>query len=339
MKLYKVILLVLLIAGTAYIAYNQHSAPYRTMEGQIFGTYYRIIYQHSDDLQEAILSELNAVDASLSMFNPESTLSRLNRGEDPDADKLLAYLFPKAMKVAEATDGAFDITIAPLVNAWGFGFKKADWPSPEEIDSIRSFVGYEKVRMQGKKIVRDDDRIMIDLSAIAKGYGCDVVAQLLDKEKSGNYMIEIGGEVVVKGRNSKGELWSIGVARPAEPGEEKSEGFQCVLSLKDCAVATSGNYRNFFYKDGVRYAHTIDPHTGYPVSHTILSATVVAPRCYEADAYATAFMVMGVEKARQVLETQSHLAAYLVYADEKGDWKVWMTAGFHQYISQASWDR
>ncbi len=332
MKLYKVILLVLLIAGTAYIAYNQHTAPYRTCEGKIFGTYYKITYQHTDDLQEAILSALGGVDASLSMFNPESTLSKLNRGENPDVDNLLAYLFPRAMKVSEATDGAFDITVAPLVNVWGFGFKNEEWPSQQTIDSIRAFVGYEKVRMQGKKIVRDDDRTMIDLSAIAKGYGCDVVAQLLDKEKSENYMIEIGGEVVVKGESSKGELWSIGVAKPVDVGEEQSEGFQCVLSLKDCAVATSGNYRNFFYKDGVRYAHTIDPHTGYPARHSILSATIVASHCYEADAYATAFMVMGMEKAQQVLEKQSNLAAYLVYTDDKGEWKVWMTDNFHQYI-------
>ncbi len=332
MKRYKVILLVLLVVGTGFIAYRQHNAPYRSCEGKIFGTYFKITYQYEKDMEKEILAALGGVDSSLSMFNPKSTVSRLNRGENPDIDNLLLYIFPKAQKISEATGGAFDVTVAPLVNAWGFGFKTEEWPSQQTIDSIRTFVGYEKVRLKGHKIIRDDDRTMIDLSAIAKGYGVDVVAKMLDGEKVQNYMIEIGGEVAVKGNNSKGEPWRIGVSKPVEADQEQQSGFQCVLSLTDCAAATSGNYRNFFYKDGVKYAHTIDPETGYPAKHDILSATIIAPHCYEADAFATAFMVMGVEKAKEVLREQGQLAAYLIYSGDDGKQKVWMSENFHQYI-------
>ncbi len=333
MKRYKILLLLLLVAGAVFVVWRQHTAPYRHCEGKIFGTYYNITYQHDSDLQREIINALSGVDVSLSMFNANSTLSKINRGEDVELDKQTAYLLPRAIKVSEATDGAFDITVAPLVNAWGFGFKAEEMPSKATIDSILTFTGYEKVRIKGKKLEKDDPRIMIDLSAIAKGYGADVVAQVFENNKVRNYMVEIGGDLVAKGKGDSGKAWKIGVAKPAEDGGT-TQGYQCILNLSDCAVATSGNYRNFYYKDGIRYAHTIDPRTGYPVQHEILSATIAARHCYEADAYATATMVAGLEKAKKLFAKQRQLDAYLIYINAKGERKVWMTDGFKKYIKQ-----
>ncbi len=329
MKRIQWLLLTLLVAGTVLVIHLQNTAPYRHDNGQIFGTYYRITYQNGRDLHTEIMYAFNEVDSSLSMFNPNSTVSRVNRNEDTEVDRLFEYLFPRAQKISERTDGAFDITVAPLVNAWGFGFKEDKWPSKQTVDSIMAFVGYRNVCLEDKKIRKEDPRTMIDLSAIAKGYGADRVAQALDRAKVRNYLIEIGGEIVAKGTNEKGDDWRIGVAKPTD--ETGQEGYQCILQLSGQAVATSGNYRNFHYKDGVKYAHTINPKTGYPVQQDIISATVVASECYEADAFATSFMVMGLEKAKKVLAANRQLEAYLVYVRD-GKQQVWMSEGFGKYL-------
>lgn len=325
------ILLILLIAGTCLVIHLQNSAPYQHDTGKIFGTYYKITYQNSENLHAEIMKALGEVDSSLSMFNSNSTVSKINRGEDVDADQLFKYIFKRAQQVSDATDGAFDVTVAPLVNAWGFGFKENKWPSEQAVDSIKTFVGYKKVRLDGNKLIKDDPRVMIDFSAIAKGYGSDRVAQVLDNAKVRNYMIEIGGEIVTKGENEKGEKWKIGIAKPADNAEQES--YQCILQLSGKAVATSGNYRNFYYKDGVKYAHTINPKSGHPVQQDIISATVVAPHCYEADAFATSFMVTGLEKAKTILAGNKQLEAYLVYV-RNGKQQVWMTQGFSEYMEK-----
>ena len=324
------ILLIVLIAAAVFVIHLQNTAPYHHDKGQIFGTYYSITYQNDTDLHEEIMKALHEVDSSLSMFNKNSTISRINRGEDINVDKMLAYLFPRAQKISESTDGAFDITVAPLVNAWGFGFKENKWPTDQQIDSIKTFVGYEKVKLENGKIIKNDPRIMVDLSAIAKGYGSDMVAKVMNRAKVRNYMVEIGGEIVTKGKNEKGENWKIGIAKPTENEEEQGD-YQCIMQLTDYAAATSGNYRKFFYKDGKKYAHTIDPKSGYPVQHDIISATVLAPACYEADAYATSFMVMGLEKAKAVIESNKDLEAYFIYVRD-GKQQIWMSKGFGEHI-------
>lgn len=329
-RIFQIIFLVALIAGAIYIARSEKNAPYRHLSGQVFGTYYNITYQANQDLKSQILDVFSKIDGSLSMFNDKSTISRINRNEKVIADDMLAYLFPRAMKVSETTEGAFDITVAPLVNAWGFGFKHDKWPTDAEIDSIKQFVDYKKVHLDDRTIKKDDSRIMIDFSAIAKGYASDAVAKMLEKDKVRNFMVEIGGEIVVKGKNDKGANWKIGVAKPSENGEQQEN--QCILALTNCATATSGNYRNFFVKDGVKYAHTIDPRTGRPVQHNIISSTIVARHCYEADAYATSFMVTGLEKAKEILAKQSQIDAYLIYIDKNGKQAVWMTEGMKKYL-------
>ena len=282
-------------------------SPYQTDEGFIFGTVYRVTYQYHSDLQDDIVEVLNKVDGEFSMFNERSTVARINRGEEVTTSAMYDEVFKLAVEINQDTQGAFDVTVAPLVNAWGFGFKNELMPTREQVDSLL------KIRNQ------------YDFSAIAKGYGCDAVAALLSSKGIRNFMIEIGGEVVVSGQNPKQGLWRIGVTKPTDDSLNISNEMQAVLAVTDQAMATSGNYHNFYYKDGQKYAHTIDPRTGYPVQHSILSATVFSESCAKADAYATAFMVMGLDEARRLLERHADLKAYLIYTDEAGEYAVWQS--------------
>ena len=298
--------------------------PYQHDEGQIFGTFYHITYQNDSSIQTDILAELQKVDNALSMFNKESIISHINRGENVETNEMFESVFNLAEKISDNTDGAFDITVAPLVNAWGFGFKTGNPPTKQTVDSLRAIVGYKKVKLVNHRITKSDARIMLDCSAIAKGYGCDVVASLLEKRGIKNYMVEIGGEVVTHGISEKRLPWKIGVTKPSDDSLNVNNELQTVLNVKDRAMATSGNYRNFYYRNGRRYAHTINPHTGRPVQHSILSATVVCKDCARADAYATAFMVMGLEKAKKILAKNKDLKAYIIY-DDNGKYAVWQS--------------
>lgn len=293
---------------------------FRTGEGTIFGTIYHTTYEAPVDLADSIQASLQRVDSTLSMFNPESLLSRINRGETQQMDTMLATVMQLALRVSRATDGAFDVTVAPLVNAWGFGYKHGQLPTDSQVDSLRQLVGYQHLTIRGLELKSDLEGQVIDLSAIAKGYAADVVGQMFRRNNVANYMIEIGGEIVVAGSSPKGEAWRIGVEQPVDDSTSLHTETQTVLPLTDCGMATSGNYRNFHVDaDGRRRAHTIDPHTGRPVQHSVLSATVVARTSAEADAYATAFMVMGLDGAQRVLKAQPHLRAYLIYDTKQGN--------------------
>lgn len=327
--------LVLLIVGTIFVIRNNKSAaPFQKGEGAVFGTFYHVTYQYPSDLQKEIETELQKVDASLSPFNKNSVISRINRNEDVEPDSMFTHVFLLAKEISQRTGGAFDITVAPLVNAWGFGFKNEKSISPAQIDSLLQFVGFEKVNLTDGKIVKQDPRVTLDCSAIAKGYGSDAVARLFDRKGIQNYMIEIGGEIVVKGLNSRKQPWKVGINKPIDDTLNIHSEIQTILHATDVGIATSGNYRNFYYKDGKKYAHTIDPHTGYPVQHSILSATVVAKDCATADAYATAFMVLGLEGAQAVLDSVPEIQSYLIYSDEKGANQVYATPGLKNMIGQ-----
>ena len=316
--------LLFLVIGTVIIIKQQKNINYQHDEGFIFGTIYHITYHSDTNLKKEIEAELKKVDQSLSPFNKTSVISKVNRNENPVVDPMFKEVFLLAENISNETHGAFDITVAPLVNEWGFGFKKGVEPTRQVIDSLKYIVGYQKVKLTPKNYVqKQDPRIMLDCSAIAKGYGCDVVARLLRKNGINDYMIEIGGEIVTRGFNQKQEPWRIGVNKPTDDSLNTSQELQTVLNVTDIAMATSGNYRNFYYKNGKKYAHTIDPKTGYPVQHTLLSATVLAKDCATADAYATSFMVMGLEKAKEILNRHSELMAYLIYADKDGKNQTW----------------
>ena len=304
----------LFIACSLLLLVSCAQKEYRQNTNFVFGTIYNITYQSDRDLQQEIEAELMKVDGEFSMFNPQSTVARINSGDSTvERSEMFNEIYQLAQTVSKETGGAFDITVAPLVNAWGFGFKHEQLPTPEQVDSLLQL------------------RNQMDFSAIAKGYGCDVVARLLESHGIHNYMVEIGGEVVVSGKNAKGDDWHIGITKPTEDSLNVEGEMQTVLSITDHAMATSGNYRNFYYQGGRKYAHTIDPRTGYPVQHSLLSATVLAENCATADAYATSFMVLGVEGAKAVLARHPELMAYLIYTDEKGQLTTWASPALSDY--------
>ena len=314
--MWQVPFLLLLVVGTVLIIRQQQSEPYQHCKGFIFGTVYNVTYQSKTDLQAEIEQELKKVDQEFSMFNNSSTVARINRGENPERSAMFQEVYQLAQTVSRETDGAFDITVAPLVNAWGFGFKTQQMPTPQQVDSLM------KIKDQ------------MDFSAIAKGFGSDVVARLLRRHDISNFMVEIGGEVVVQGISEKRLPWKIGVTKPTDDSLSYNSELQAVLNVTDIAMATSGNYRNFYYKGGKKYAHTIDPKTGYPVQHSLLSATVLTKDCAVADAYATSFMVLGMDRAKEVLAKHPELKAYFIYANENGDFGVWYTPSLKDKITE-----
>ena len=293
---------------------RQSSPRYFHNQGHVFGTYYNIRYSADHDLQAAIDSAFAAFDASLSMFNPRSILSAVNHNRDTMTDLRFEQMFAQAMQVSRLSHGAFDITVAPLVNLWGFGFKHREDVTPERVDSARSLIGYTRVRLVDHRVLKDDPRIMLDAGAVAKGQACDVLAEVLRQHGADNYLVDIGGEVVAHGRNSEGKPWRIGITRPDDDPDGQNDQLQDVISSTDICMATSGNYRNFYYEGQQRRSHTIDPRTGYPVQHSLLSATIVAPSCMLADALATASMVLGADSALVLVE-QAGAAAYLILSD------------------------
>lgn len=308
--------------------------PYQHNSGMVFGTTYNITYQCDSNLHISIKRELQKVDEALSPFNKRSVITAVNNNRDIEVNDMFADVFSLAQKISDDTGGDFDITVAPLVNAWGFGFKNGTQPTRHNIDSLKSIIGYKKVRLEGRKVVKKDKRLMLDCSSIAKGYGSDVVARFLQKRGVKNYMVEIGGEIVTKGISQKRVPWKIGVTKPVDDSLSVSKELQSVINVTDKAMATSGNYRNFYYKNGKKYAHTIDPHTGYPVQHNILSATVIADNCATADAYATAFMVMGLEKAKKLLDRHPELMAYFIYSDNDGKNKTWCSEKLRTKVAE-----
>ena len=326
--------LTLLVIGTILIIRHQQKMPYQKSTDFIFGTSYSVIYQCDSDLSQSIKNELMKVDRSLSPFNEHSVITAVNNNQEVVLDNMFQEVFQKAMAISRETDGAFDITVAPLVNAWGFGFKNGTQPDRRQVDSLREMIGYEKLSLVNGKVQKKDPRMMLDCSAIAKGYGTDMVARLLKERGVQNYMVEIGGEIVTKGVNAQRVPWKIGVTKPDDDSLSVGNELQTILNVTDKAMATSGNYRRFYYKGGKRFAHTIDPKTGYPVQHNILSATVLADDCATADAYATSFMVMGMEGAKRVLERHPELMAYLIYDDGHGKNAVWFSPSLRDKIAK-----
>ncbi|PTN07870.1 thiamine biosynthesis lipoprotein [Mangrovibacterium marinum] len=314
----------------------QSKSRYVHNEGMIFGTIYHLSYEspQGEDLHEGVKAELDHFNQSLSTYDPNSVISKVNSNRDTVLDRYFTTVFKKAEKVSEITDGAFDITVAPMVNVWGFGFKNKENVTEALIDSLKALVGYQKVKLIDGKIVKEHPNTMLDCSAIAKGYGVDVVAAYLRGQGCKNYMVEIGGEVVTRGVNPKGESWNIGISTPDENSFFKEQQMQAIVGLSNKALATSGNYRNFYVEDGKKYAHTIDPHTGYPVQHSLLSTTVLADSCMTADAFATAFMVLGLDKSIEIASQVPEIEVYFIYADEDGKYRSYFSEGFKSLIKE-----
>ena len=325
--------LILLIVGTILVILQQKNMPYQHDEGFVFGTVYHVTYQSDDNLKSEIEAELKKVDDEFSMFNKQSSVTAFNQKGRLTMSPMFEEVYQMAADINRETNGSFDITVAPLVNAWGFGFKNQQMPTSQDVKDMLRHVGMDKLTVvtngykAAKELRKKDQAVMLDFSAIAKGYGSDRVARLLRHHDIKNFMTEIGGEVVANGVSEKRLPWKIGVAKPGDDSLNTNDELQTVLNVTNKAMATSGNYRNFYYKGGKKYAHTIDPKTGYPVQHNLLSATVIADRCAQADAYATSFMVMGIDKAKKVLKKHPELKAYLIYSDHKGNYSTWYSEG------------
>ncbi|NJL12728.1 MAG: FAD:protein FMN transferase [Microscillaceae bacterium] len=341
-------LVLLSLVGLVYL-YRLYTSPtpeapasgqktLRHLKGITMGVVaYNVKYLDAEnrDFQAEIDTLLKSFNRSLSTYDPASEISRFNQDRAPFTFES-SFFYPvvaRSREIYEITAGAFDPTVAPLVNAWGFGFKKQVLPSPAQVDSLRKLIGYAKITFDQKQIRKNQPGVMLDFSAIAKGYGVDCVAKLLESKGIQNFMVEIGGEVVAKGVNEEGKAWVLGITHPRykQPGQPSL--FKTVM-LQNRAMATSGNYENYYIKDGKKYVHTIDPTTGYPVEHSLKSASVFAPDCMTADAYATAFMVMGVERTKTVLKKIKDVDVFLIYEDERGNLQSFASAGIAAQVKE-----
>ena len=312
-------------------ACQQEKPAYLTLTGKAQGTTFNITYQDPQqrDFSHPIDSLFRLIDKSMSLWDSTSVISRINRNEPGvQADEHFAAVFQKAKDISEITGGVFDVTVGPLVKAWGFSVKKGlPPPNPTQVDSLRQLIGFQKIRLENGFLQKADPRMEIDFNAIAQGYTVDLIAAFLDKNGVKNYLVEIGGEVRTLGVNDRKEIWKIGIDKPIENETEGSRPLQTTVALSGKSLATSGSYRKFVVRDGKKFSHAIDPKTGYPINHNLLSVSVIADDCATADAYATAFLVMGMEKALELAERLG-LEIYCIYADETGALQVESTLEF-----------
>ena len=281
------------------------------------------------EVRHDVDSILQDIDFSLSGYNKGSLLSRINAGEDPCLNALFVGCFNRSKEIWAETGGAFDPSAAPLFDLWGFGFSKRGEVTQAAIDSILPLVGMDKVSLEeredGVHLVKADPRIRLNFNAIAQGYSCDVVARHLEALGATDYLVEIGREIVCKGKNPAGNDWRIGLDSPFDGNEEEGRHLEAILGVTDCGIVTSGNYRKFYVENGQKFAHTIDPATGRPVTHNLLSATVIAADATTADAYATWLMVAGTDRALAILAERPELEAVLIY-DKDGQMTTYRTS-------------
>jgi FAD:protein FMN transferase len=304
--------------------------------GEAQGTYYAVTYVDADgrNFQDSIDVILKKFDSSCSIYKPNSIISRFNNN-DPTAkaDRDFTTVFNKAMEVSERSGGAFDITVGQLVRAWGFSIKGKLKMDDHKVDSLKQYVGYKKVKLVNGRVIKENPNIQLDYNALAQGYSSDVLGRFLESKGIKNYLIDVGGEVLGRGRKPDGGIWSVGIERPPSDSLQKQQ-LEAIVSLDNRALSTSGNYRKYFIKDGIKYSHDIDPITGYPVHHTLLAVSVLAENSMTADAFCCAFLVMGKEKALEFIKHNPELDAYFIYCDEKGTLKTQCSPGFSKIIKE-----
>lgn len=306
---------------------------YNVVDGEAQGTTYHIIYNKDELLRADIDSILNIIDLSVSNYNDKSILYRVNNNEDVQIDNHFLNVFRKATEISEASEGYFDITVGPLVNLYGFGNSEKGNITDTIVDSLLQYVGYNKVKIKGDKVVKENPNILIDMNALAQGYSVDYVADFFERRGVSNYLIEIGGEVIISGKDEFNEGWRVGIEKPIEHSSNDRE-IELILSIKNekKGIATSGNYRKFHIDDGIKYTHTINPKTGRPVRDSLVSVTILADDCMTADGYATACLVSGFEKAKEIVENDKNLEAFLIYLNSKGNYQFYFTPEFKKYV-------
>ena len=297
--------------------------------GITWNTEYNIKYCHHTNLSDSIISVLREVELSVSLFNKKSRITAINENRSDTLDGYLSRLYDKSVEINRESGGAFDPTVSPLVNLWGFGYEKTGKANRQAVDSILMFVGIDKTRKEGIRIVKSDGRTTFNFSAIAKGMGCDEVGKMLERNGVTDYIVEIGGEITAKGHNPKGQKWRISIDKPINANDTVIHHSAGIVEITNCGIATSGNYRNYHTDSaGNKVAHTINPRTGMPEQSDVLSATVIAPDCMTADAYATTFMVLGLEKSKKLLDKHPEISAMLITSDNGNSFKIWESGNF-----------
>lgn len=334
------ILAVSIIIVTLATGCNSRNNIYLTLDGFAQGGTFHLVYERTEsgeqyNVPDSLTKYFNQINNSLSGYDSTSLVSRINRGESPVLDSLFIECFNRSKEVYQSTEGAFDISAAPLFDIWGFGFKEKGTVTGEKIDSILQFVGMDKLSIiydttaKAHFLKKADPRMKVNFNAIAQGYTCDYICRNLEKMGIRNYLLEVGGEIMCKGVNAKGKEWSVAIDKPLDGNFVPGESVQAIIELSGKGLVTSGNYRKFYVEEGEKFSHTIDPSTGRPVKHNLLSATVLASDATTADAYATYLMVIGLEKAKEFLGNRCDMDALLVYG-EQDRMKVYATKGVHQ---------
>ncbi len=350
-KIFPLLFFVVLLGCEAPSSSKEQATPEAVqLQGKTMGTYYRVTYldQQQRDFQAEIDQLLVEINEEVSTYIDTSTISRINQAqndyswsENVDKDRLNHFLrnFEVAHTVFEKTEGSFDPTVMPLVNYWGFGYtekKPVTDIDRQKIDSLMQFVGFSKIALVKQEgaysLQKKAPGVQLDFSACAKGYAVDAVGDLLKDKGISNYLVDIGGEASAKGQSPRGDAWKIGINVPRE--EAAVDEIQVAVPLNNQAIATSGNYRNFYEVDGVKYSHTINPKTGFPERSRLLSASVFAPTCVVADAYATAFMVMGYERAKALADQLPEIEAYFIVSQEDGNLQTDYTSGLNELFKK-----
>ena len=299
------------------------------LQGEAQGSYYAITYydEQERNFQHEIDSIFHAVDVSVNLWVDTSVISKVNRNEDVTLDSIFIDNFNIAQEAARLSDGYFDPTISPIVAAWGFSYKHGDSITPQLIDSLKQLVDYRKVRIENGMVIKENPAMTLDFNAIAQGYTSDLIASFLDSRGIKNYLVDTGGEIMAHGTKPNGQPWIVGIEKPADNWDSE-QVVHTRIALRDKGLVTSGSTRKYVERNGKRYSHCIDPNTGYPVEHQVLSVTVMANSSVWADALASICMVMGMEKSLPLIESMDDVEAYYIYVNENNELETFATEGF-----------
>lgn len=314
-------------SAMAFLSASCMNDKYVKEEGMIWNTTYHITYNGTPDLKDSVITVLNEVGKSLNVFDGNSLVSQVNSSDSLKVDRHFRQVYIASRIVNDASGGMFDPTLSPLITAWGFGPGHKTNADTVAIDSILEFIGITKTHLHGETLVKDDKRIQFNFSAVAKGYGCDAIAEMLKRNGVEDYLVEIGGEIALGGKSPKGGSWKISVDKPIQTDSTEIHDAVMVIGVTDAGIATSGNYRNYRNDGGKTIGHTLSPLTGHPVTTDVISATVIAPNAMKADAVATACMASGSEAAKSILNSLK-MEGMLILSDST----TWMTPGFDTLV-------
>ena len=323
----------ILFIGLVILASCGKQPKKMVLQGLAQGSYYAVTYydEQGRNFQHEIDSIFHAVDMSVNLWVDSSVISKVNRNEEVVLDQIFIDNFNIAQEAAKLSDGYFDPTVSPIVAAWGFSYKVGDSITPQLIDSLKQWVDYRKVRIENGKVIKESPNMTLDFNAIAQGYTSDLIAAFLESRGIKSYLVDTGGEIMAKGEKTNGKPWIVGIEKPAE-NKDSEQVVQTRIALRDKGLVTSGSTRKYVERNGKRYSHSINPKTGYPVEHNVLSVTVLAENSVWADALASICMVMGLEQSLPLIESLDGVEAYYIYSNEQNELETFATEGFKTLI-------